>query len=126
MPLSLFCPKCGEVNEYTLTKPKFCHQCGNPFSSISTSAAPINKSPIIQPQIIANKEEKKYDRDEDGIYEVITEVPKIDKLSIEIDIPSKRKITIGDLCPKLKKEYADKNNKIVNKIGRPKGSKNKK
>jgi hypothetical protein len=51
-----YCPHCAKINEYNVTKPKFCGFCSKEFSkafspSEVTIAAPISE-PIVNKQVI--------------------------------------------------------------------------
>ena len=113
---------------------RFCSNCNKSFSS---SVASINKpvggvdslieigrtlqNPKIRQDLIkkANelKELKKEEyKDEDGYYEPVTEVPDLDCLEVELDIP-RRGETIGQLAPNLRKKTTEKIPK--KKSGRP-------
>ena len=85
----IFCMQCGNKHEYTDRPPRFCSECSNPFNSSST--ATTNKT-TPKPTVIVNQIDDDNDNDDD----TGAEVPKIDKLDIEIDIRQKKE-TIGNL-----------------------------
>lgn len=75
---ALYCKKCGHKNLYSLTRPKFCNSCGQPFSSsrsITSEAASSSK------KIEKSQSNEIIDPDDSDI----DYVPNIDNLSYTID-----------------------------------------
>lgn len=109
MALRSYCESCGAATEYTLKIPLRCCMCGELFDKKSVSSVKsvqTNNKPFIQtPARIIG--EKRYLEDEDGKYEEILEVPKIDKLDVSIDLRgSQKKFTLGELRPDLAKKMS--------------------
>ncbi len=82
---ALYCKKCGHKNLYSLTRPKFCNSCGQPFSSsrsttseASSSSKKIEKS---QSSEIIDPDDSDIDPDDSDI----DYVPNINNLSYTID-----------------------------------------
>jgi hypothetical protein len=69
----LFCSECGFKNEYALTRPKFCSNCGNNLSKEGNNNKPTKKN-------ISNLN----DSDEDEVD--VKEVPRIKKLEYDLDL----------------------------------------
>jgi hypothetical protein len=97
--LKLYCPECGNPTSYSVSKPKFCSNCGNSFektiiNKIQTEKPSFNK---IQPskKVIARNEED-FDDDEDDFQE-INYVPDIKKLDCDIIESKKQNLKIKDI-----------------------------
>ncbi len=83
--MKIYCQKCGSGNEYSLSKPKFCSNCGFSFSIASSSIPKVIKN---IPKITQNEDEE----------EIGTErVPDISKLDFDIDINSNKGTKLNNL-----------------------------
>lgn len=96
--LKLYCPSCGNSNDYVSKKPEFCSQCGKSlhFSSIAykPTTKPIIKSPI-------QKSRNKYEPDDEEPFDEELPENPIDSSEFEIDTikdtNSRTGITFGEL-----------------------------
>lgn len=41
---NLYCPECGDKNEYSIKKPKFCSSCGEAFGGIKIQPSPLGQT----------------------------------------------------------------------------------
>lgn len=108
MSLKIYCKSCGSPNEYSLSKPKFCQECGGSFETNVTANISASKPVYIQqPQphtipantprvnpFLSNKAREILIQQEE---EVVEEVPKIAALDIQIDGVGRQKETFGGL-----------------------------
>lgn len=84
----LYCQSCGSKHEYTLTRPRFCGQCGVPFAGAVVAKTPQKNPPI------TSKSSIKSEGDEE---DADKEVPVLEKLEISIEIPTAEKITFANV-----------------------------
>ena len=83
----LYCTKCGKKHEFTLEKPKFCSECGNPFGGeVKSSITPATK----------NTQTKAHVDVEDSDEDLDKEVPQIDKILVEIETDSLPRFKFGE------------------------------
>lgn len=84
-----YCTSCGTKHEYTLEIPKFCSNCGTPFSGIAQTkqieGTVIKKNSSIVKQSTENDEE-----------DAEKEVPQISEIQVEIEIDRTQKIQFGN------------------------------
>jgi len=99
MPFT-YCSSCGYKMTYTLEKPKFCNECGQPLGTLESKA----KSKV--------KDINLDDLDPEG--SDVYEVPEIQSLQYEIEYDKDQSFTLGSLLPDP--SPAKKTNK---KRGRP-------
>ena len=90
MALKEYCQVCGGSTTYTLTKPKFCSECGELF----TGAKPVPKKTIAQrpaphptPRVIEAEEVE-----DDGVV-----IPDISNLEVRIEHREAPKVTLGQV-----------------------------
>jgi hypothetical protein len=83
-----YCLDCGAPTEYSLKKPVFCSNCGNPFEKNTQVSQPVVQKVQLQKPTIAKKTyipevdiDEDYDNDSDD--ETITNVPNISKIQVE-------------------------------------------
>ena len=96
-----YCSSCGHKMTYTLTKPKFCSECGQSLQTFEKSTA--------EPQIKNKAPEITID-DPDG--SDIFEVPRLDSLAYEIEYDQDTSFKLGDIMPKQEE-------KVKKRRGRP-------
>ncbi len=72
-----YCLSCGNPNEYSFTKPRFCQGCGQPLDGVAVAAIQPTKI-IKKPKVQVIEEE-----DEENEYESQGNFP--DKLSVSIE-----------------------------------------
>jgi len=84
-----YCLDCGAPTEYSLKKPVFCSNCGNPFEKNTQVSQPVVQKVQLQKPTIAKKTytpavdiDEDYDDDGDD-NETITNVPNISKIQVE-------------------------------------------
>lgn len=98
--LKIYCSDCGSPTEYSLSKPKFCTNCGNSFSGVKKeekAALPVQmQKPTITKAKRPNIEPRDYEDDDTEITEV-NEVPDIDNLDFDINIQRGVVEKIGDI-----------------------------
>jgi len=107
--LSTYCQHCGSKNEYRLTKPKFCSNCGQPLSG--------EKVDTPKPQENLKNHSRAMEisiDDEDGTD--VYEVPDISNLEYEIEV-SNSSFTLGSIMPRQTSEQNETPKK--RKRGRP-------
>lgn len=109
--LSTYCQNCGQKNEYTVTKPKFCSSCGTPLTQglNEVKGATELKQSYIQARPITKEV-----HDEDGTD--VYEVPDISNLEYEIEISSTN-FTLGSIMPRESQQKQSEPTK--RKRGRP-------
>lgn len=109
--LSTYCQNCGQKNEYTTTKPKFCSSCGTPLTQglNEVKGATALKQSYTQARPI-----KKEVHDEDGTD--VYEVPNISNLEYEIEV-SNYNFTLGSIMPR--EVNKDEALPVKRKRGRP-------
>jgi hypothetical protein len=85
--MTLYCTKCGKKHEFTLEKPKFCSECGNPFGAeVKASATPVKK--IVPSKAYAEVEDSEEDAEK--------EVPQISEILVEIETDNTPKFKFGE------------------------------
>lgn len=96
---SIYCPSCGQPNQHSGIKPKFCGHCAQPLTlegggtqvlpPSQTVASRRNKTPIGRRPIIED--------DDDG--ETMTDgtLPDIKKLELEITVDEPYRVTPGEI-----------------------------
>lgn len=104
--LSTYCQHCGSKNEYRLTKPKFCSNCGQPLIGTKVDT----QKPKEDLKNHSRAMEMHIDN-EDGTD--IFEVPNINGLEYEIEI-SANTFKLGSILPEPEKNPPQKK-----KRGRP-------
>lgn len=98
-----YCLDCGAPTEYSLKKPVFCTNCGNPFEKNNQVSQPVVQKIQLQKPTIAKKTyvpevDIEDDQDFDDNEENITSVPQISKIQVETasEIPT-RGVKLKDL-----------------------------
>ena len=89
---NIFCPTCGAKSTYNLSPPNFCGKCGLPYAQTPQVNNRLSQSRLSSKRVIEQQNEDVYD-DEEGDDESIAgsyysdsnRVPRISKLSVEID-----------------------------------------
>lgn len=100
---SIFCPHCGSKAEYKFSPPNFCYKCGMSYGGISTSVQKHKQvSRSRRSQVEDADDDVEYESEEDEVGESYfsnsTRVPRISKLSVEIDTSSDvRVVKFSDL-----------------------------
>jgi hypothetical protein len=97
MGVKLYCPTCYTANEHLGKIPKFCSECGSPFSESTASLllqnlppkpAPIEQRKVRIPKTLKNVRAYIEEEDEQKVEitdnEEVVSVPNIDKLEVEI------------------------------------------
>lgn len=84
--MNAYCPHCGGITEYTLTKPNFCASCGKDMRiAVGTAARPSPTLTVATPPPRNNEEEE------------IIEVPHIAKAQVEIVVEKPRGVKFGQV-----------------------------
>lgn len=88
-----YCLDCGAPTEYSLKKPVFCANCGNPFEKNNQVTQPVVQKVQLQKPTIAKKTyipevDLDDDQDFDDNEENITSVPQIS--NIQVETPTER------------------------------------
>lgn len=96
-----YCSSCGHKMTYTLTKPKFCSQCGQSLGTFEQK--------IVEPQIKDKSPEIVIDDPEGSD---VFEVPKLNSLAYEIEYDKDTSFKLRDIMPKQERE-------VKKKRGRP-------
>lgn len=113
--LKLYCSQCGTPTEYSLNKPKFCSNCGNPFSGNKKEDKVIQKTLLQKPTIQSKRKNiEPLDIEEDD-YEITdsNEIPDLEELNFDIHIQPDQKQTIGNIIGTSKeKENPLRKNKV--------------
>lgn len=98
-----YCLDCGAPTEYSLKKPVFCANCGNPFEKNNQVPQPTVQKVQLQKPTIAKKTylpevDIEDDQDFDDNGESITSIPQISKIQVETatETPS-RGVKLKDL-----------------------------
>ena len=98
-----YCLDCGAPTEYSLKKPVFCANCGNPFEKNNQVSQPTVQKVQLQKPKIAKKTylpevDIEDDQDFDDNEENITSIPQISKIQVETasEIPT-RGVKLKDL-----------------------------
>jgi hypothetical protein len=82
---STYCSSCGHKMDYTLQKPKFCSECGQPLGTLESKAK--SKAEDIAPDNL--------DPEGSEVYEV----PEIQSFQYEIEHDQSQSFTLGTLLP---------------------------
>lgn len=98
-----YCLDCGAPTEYSLKKPIFCANCGNPFEKNNQASRPAIQKAQIQKSTIAKKaylpevdleDNQDFDHDEEDV----ANTPRISKIQVETAIEtSNRGVKLKDL-----------------------------
>ena len=91
--MKVYCRKCASGTAYVSMKPKFCSQCGNSFetSAVASRPAPAKPNRTVVPQETSNFG---FEIEEDSS----ANFNSMSKLDCEIQKPSNRRITLGDIA----------------------------
>ena len=121
-----YCINCGSATEYTLKKPIFCANCGNPFEKSNENPKPIIEKVQLQKKTIARQLPKQdldpdieyndnYDEnDNDGTD--VTEVPNISNIQVETDnVKKDRGVKLRDLMGTESSSIKREKNKTIGK-----------
>ena len=49
--MKMYCEKCGAATSYNMSKPKFCKECGDPFSGTITKSRRSKKEKTISRKV---------------------------------------------------------------------------
>jgi len=119
--LKIYCSECGSPTEYSLSKPKYCTNCGNSFSGVKKEekvALPVQmQKPTITKAKRPNIEPEDYEDDDTEITEV-NEVPDIDNLDFDINIQRDVVEKIGDIVGSSNQQNTLRQNRskiVINK-----------
>jgi hypothetical protein len=119
--LKIYCSECGSPTEYSLSKPKFCTNCGNSFSGVKKEekvALPVQmQKPTITKAKRPNIEPEDYEDDDTEITEV-NEMPDIDNLDFDINIQRDVVEKIGDIVGSSNQQNTLRQNRskiVINK-----------
>ena len=96
-----YCSSCGHKMTYTLTKPKFCSECGQSLGTFERK--------IAEPPAEKNSPEMIIDDPEGSD---VFEVPRLDSLAYEIEYDQDTCFKLGDIMPKQEE-------KVKKRRGRP-------
>jgi hypothetical protein len=98
-----YCLDCGSPTEYSLKKPVFCANCGNPFEKNNQVSQPVVQKVQFQKPTIAKKtylpevnieDDQDFDHDEEDV----ANTPIISKIQVETAIEtSNRGVKLKDL-----------------------------
>ncbi len=118
--LKIYCTECGAPTEYSLNKPKFCSSCGYSFNGkvVKKEEKVVQKVLTQKPTISKrpNIELEEYDDDEVEATEV-NQVPNIEDLQYDIDIPQQKGQELGSIIgTSIGQENLFRKNKINEKI----------
>jgi hypothetical protein len=97
--LKIYCTECGNPTNYSVSKPKFCSNCGSSFektiiNKIKPEQPSFNKIQPSKKVIARNEEDPDYEEDES---EEINYVPDIRKLDCDIMESKKQNLKIKDV-----------------------------
>ena len=119
--LKIYCSECGSPTEYSLSKPKFCTNCGNSFLGVKKEekvALPVQiQKPTITKAKRPNIEPEDYEDDDTEITEV-NEVPDINNLDFDINIQRDVVEKIGDIVGSSNQQNTLRQNRskiVINK-----------
>lgn len=119
--LKIYCSECGSPTEYSLSKPKFCTNCGNSFLGVKKEekvALPVQiQKPTITKAKRPNIEPEDYE-DEDTEITEVNEVPDIDNLDFDINIQRDVVEKIGDIVGSSNQQNTLRQNRskiVINK-----------
>ena len=84
----LYCKSCGGGSEYTLTRPKFCNNCGKSMAGVAGHSCPAGHKgkPGVPGQLEIEEESDE-----------ITTIPQISELQVETSTSVNKGIKIEDL-----------------------------
>lgn len=90
---SFFCPHCGSKAEYKFAAPNFCYKCGLAYEGFSSAVQKHKKTSKLlrgnfTEENLDNENEEQEEDDEEGYFSNSTRVPRISKISVEIDASS--------------------------------------
>jgi len=90
--MKIYCQKCGNANEYSLQKPKFCQNCGEPFNAAEKRIT-ISKKTFAKD---SSQERREDDDDYDDDYEFPPNfsLSSINGLDVEIEKPTLNSIRL--------------------------------
>lgn len=91
--LKIYCTECGSPTNYSVSKPKFCSNCGNPFEKVVVNKVQLQKKTISQVKNIDIEEDDNYDETESEV----NYVPEINKIDCEIIEVKNRGEKIGNI-----------------------------
>jgi hypothetical protein len=97
-----YCIKCGGKAEFSVSKPKFCPSCGEPFNRVDSSFSSASRKPVRK-----KEHEEDYDDDEDDFDDEDDDLREFNinlaalkrKKIFTAEVGSNQRITIGDLTP---------------------------
>lgn len=110
--LSIYCPACGNKNEYALKKPSFCGGCGVPFDISAENLLATQKTvPVkkITRPIAANIEDEE---------EFTGELPNITKIEVDIVPDRPFKTSLADVIATNAGHSPDVRRNIPKKVSR--------
>lgn len=93
--LSTYCQHCGNKNEYSTVKPKFCSSCGQALAGDYNEAKTNTQS---KPSFFAKKPIQREIHDEDGTD--VYEVPDISRLEYDVEYMEDSSFSLGSIMPK--------------------------
>ncbi len=85
--MKIYCQKCGGPNEYSLQKPKFCQNCGEPFNSLEKRTV-VSKSAAKKDVSEAQFGDDDEDYDDNYEFPENFSLSNIKSLDVEIEKPS--------------------------------------
>jgi len=99
--LKIYCTECGSPTNYSVSKPKFCSNCGKSFDNTVVNKSLYQKPTTTKP--IDVEVDDDFDDPEDDI-STVNKVPSIRRLDVEIDQfqVQKQKTKIGDIVGSAK------------------------
>lgn len=101
--MKIFCPSCGQANEYSGVKPNFCGFCAEALSlqasgSVSQPLRPIARRPAGRSMTVAAKKRgTAIDAFEEEYEAAGNMLPDIDKLDVEIEVSKPYREKVGDV-----------------------------
>ena len=120
--LKIYCSECGTPTEYSLSKPKFCSGCGNPFSGAKKEEAVVQKVLIQKPTISKKKpiiEVEDYEDNEELEGSEIDQIPDIADLKYDLDLSQEKGQKLGSIIgTSIGGENLFRKNKSYEKIDR--------
>ncbi len=108
-----YCPSCGTGNEYALTVPKFCNQCGSSFNVAAPAPQNSIASKPSKPKLSAYREDDDDEPVDDG---EITSFRKPRKLDVEFEVAPRQTQSLASIMQgKDDKAVFDKSAKRIGK-----------